>query len=449
MFPKYDSCKQLLGEEIMIRLSLGLAVTATLALATPILAHAGTLHGFVNKSEINGVVRSYYFSKLYGADNKLNQDAYSLGGILNVRTAPFLGGFGVGVSFFTANALGTHGDTPNDVDTTLMGIAPSINALGQAYIQYALSQRLMLRVGNQIINTPWMGPRDSRMLPQTFQGIYAALTPITGLRLEGMRVFRWKSRTSSDYSKDNLYYPTGYNGDPMYGVKAVLPKTAAQFQGTLAFGANYKAMDINLSAWYYNFYGFANMFYTAAAYTLKTPGGFSPFIAAQYMREWENDSFFQKYHANLFGQTGSVNATLWGTKLGMKFPGGQIFAAYNALSPHAGAFGGGAIVSPYGNYTAMYASFMTDNLLAFGPGHVWRLGAAYTVWHKQIRFISGYSHFDTYYSGKTNGVYFDLTYAPEALKGLSIRDRVAINNGLASYYGHSYIYNRLMLQYAF
>ena len=149
--------------------------------------------------------------------------------------------------------LGTHGDTTNGVDTTLMGIAPSINALGQAYIQYALSHRLMLRIGNQIINTPWMGPRDSRMLPQTFQGIYAALTLIPGLSLEGMRVFRWKSRTSIDYSKDNLYYPTGYNDDPMYGVKAVLPNTAAQFQGTLAFGANYKAMDINLAAWFITF----------------------------------------------------------------------------------------------------------------------------------------------------------------------------------------------------
>ena len=61
----------------MIRLFLRLAVTAGLALATPILAHAETLQGFVNRSEINGVVRSYYFSKLYGADAKLNQDAYS------------------------------------------------------------------------------------------------------------------------------------------------------------------------------------------------------------------------------------------------------------------------------------------------------------------------------------------------------------------------------------
>ncbi|OCX74577.1 hypothetical protein [Acidithiobacillus thiooxidans] len=187
----------------------------------------------------------------------------------------------------------------------------------------------------------------------------------------------------------------------------------------------------------------------SAQYTLKTGTAFSPFIAAQFMREWQNNSIFQKYDAKLFGQSGSVNATLWGGKLGVNIPGGNVFVAYNALTPHADSFGGGAIVSPYGNYTAMYASFMTNNLLSFGPGHAWRLGATYWAWQKQIRFIAGYSRFDTNYDGKTNGVYLDLTYFPKMLKGLSIRDRVAIDNGLKAYDGSSFIYNRLMLQYAF
>lgn len=421
---------------------------AVLLALTSIAAQAETLSQFFAASTINGVVRSYYFSKLYGATSKEDLDAYSLGGILNARSGS-IDGFSVGVSFFTANALGTHGDTPKQVDTTLMGIAPSINALGQAFIQYQMPRLLLLRVGNQIINTPWIGARDSRMLPQTFQGVFVQLEPTKGVKLEGMRIFRWKSRTSDDYFKDNLYYPTDYHDDSMYGVKAVLPKNAEQFQGTLAFGASYKGAGANVQAWYYNFYQFAKMFYGSAEYTIKTDSRFSPFIAAQYMREWQSDSIFQKYNAKLFGQSGSVNATLWGGKLGVNIPDGNIFVAYNNLTPHAGAFGGGVIVSPYGNYTAMYASFMTDNLLAFGPGHAWRVGATYWTWQKQIRFMAGYSRFDTNYDGKTNGVYLDLTYFPRLLKGLSIRDRVAIDNGLKAYAGHSFIYNRLMLQYAF
>ncbi len=138
----------------------------------PLYGHADTLAQIIRNGSVSGDIRSYYFSKLYGAPKKENEDAYSLGGILNARTGS-LDGFSAGVSFFTANSLGTHGSDSKNVDTTLMGIAPSINALGQAYLQYEMPKRLLIRVGNQVINTPWMGPRDSRMLPQTFQGAYS------------------------------------------------------------------------------------------------------------------------------------------------------------------------------------------------------------------------------------------------------------------------------------
>ncbi len=328
------------------------------------------------------------------------------------------------MSFFTANSLGTHGGDSSGVDTTLMGIAPSINALGQAYLQYELPKRVLIRAGNQIINTPWMGPRDSRMLPQTFQGIFAQVEPMAGLKIEGMRIFRWKSRTSDNYSRDNLYYPTEYDADPMYGVTKVgLTDKTPDSNGTLAFGVNYQNKGAKLTAWYYNFYQFANMFYGSAQYGLRI-GAFTPYLAGQFMREWENNGILQNYHASLFGQKGNVNSTLWGVKAGIKIPHANLFVAYNALTPHADSFGGGAIVSPYGNYTAMYASFMTDNLLAFGPGHVWRLGASYRTWQKQIRFLAGYARFDTNYEGRTNGVYLDLAYFPKQVRGLSIRDRV-------------------------
>ncbi|MGC9239834.1 MAG: OprD family outer membrane porin, partial [Acidithiobacillus sp.] len=411
-------------------------------------SQADTLAQIIHDGSVSGDLRSYYFSKLYGTPKKENQDAYSLGGIINARSGS-LDGFSVGLSFFTANSLGTHGANGTGVDTTLMGIAPSINALGQAYLQYQIPRRFLLRIGNQIINTPWMGARDSRMLPQTFQGIFAEAEPITGLTIKGMRIFRWKSRTSSNYYRDNLYYPTNYDEDPLYGVKKVgLKDNTPASNGTLAFGAQYQTEGTKLAAWYYDFYQFSNLFYGSAQYGRKI-AGVTPYLAGQFMREWENDGILQHYQASLFGQKGSVNATLWGIKVGVKVPLANLFFAYNELRPHAHSFGGGAIVSPYGNYTAMYASFMTDNLLAFGPGHAWRLGADLQAWQKQIRFLAGYAHFNTNYEGRTNGVYLDLTYFPRQVRGLSIRDRVAIDNGLAAYAGHSFIYNRLMLQYAF
>ncbi len=88
---------------------LGATVLLTLTL-TSAAAQAETLSQFFAASKIGGQIRAYYFSCLYGASgpNTSNQDAYSLGGMLNIQTAPFLGGFGIGVSFYTTNALGAN-----------------------------------------------------------------------------------------------------------------------------------------------------------------------------------------------------------------------------------------------------------------------------------------------------------------------------------------------------
>ena len=69
-------------------------------------AHADTLTKLFQESRISGQIRSYSYSRLFGAPDVPNASVFSLSGILNVQTAPFLGGFGVGVSFFTANSLG-------------------------------------------------------------------------------------------------------------------------------------------------------------------------------------------------------------------------------------------------------------------------------------------------------------------------------------------------------
>ncbi|MHB1203245.1 MAG: hypothetical protein ACYCZC_08900, partial [Acidithiobacillus sp.] len=82
------------------------AVATTLAFSS--LAQAETLTDFFKQSKIDGNLRSYYFSRLYGAPNVPNQNAFALAGRLNVETAPFLGGFGVGVSFFSAQSFGAN-----------------------------------------------------------------------------------------------------------------------------------------------------------------------------------------------------------------------------------------------------------------------------------------------------------------------------------------------------
>ncbi len=452
------------------------AVAVALTFSTA--AQAETLTDFFKQSKIDGQIRSYYFSRDYGASgpNTFNQDAFALGGMLNIQTAPFLGGFGAGVSFYTANALGANdfsgAPTYPHLDATLMGARQSLNALGQAYLQFAIPKMLLIRAGDQVINTPWLNNSDSRLLPATYQGIYAEYSPISAVKLYGLREFRFKSRTSSDYFKDNNYYPATFSGDTLYGGSPALSASAPQTSGTLAFGASADVFGLKAQAWYYDFYQFANTFYGDANYTVKTGTDFDPFIAAQIMRQWSNSSLLDgtKINNSSIPAT-SVNNTSWGVQVGLNYSAfsnvigkGQLAWSYNEILPHTGAVGGGAIVSPYTVGLAtdpLYTTSMIRGLVELGPGNAWKVKWTQNLLDKSILLMAAFARYHTYFQGASNNTYLDVTYfLPGMFKGFSVRDRVEVSNGLCAYNGclgngagfnksHSFIYNRVMLTYTF
>ena len=403
--------------------------------------------------KINGQVRSYYFSRLNNAPGVPDANAFSAGGILNIETKPFLGGFGAGISFFTANSLGLNNDKPGHTDVTLMGNGSSLNALGQAFLQYKNSN-FLIRAGDQVINTPWLGSSDSRLLPATYQGVYAEIAPIENLKLYGLRINKWKSRTSNDYYKDNLYYPTTYAGDSLYGSASALGAGAQQSSGVAAFGASYTTPAIMAQAWYYDFYKFAKMAYGDATYTYQTGSGFDPFIGAQLIHEENSDSLLNG--VKLDTQVGSgVKATASGVKVGMNSPYGQFTLAYNKILSHAGAVGGGALVSPYtvGYATdPLYTTSMIRGLVEQGPGNAIKIAYTKSFLDKKLLLAASYAQYRTTYFGNSHDTYLDLTYFPKGkLKGLSVRDRVEVSNGGTGLNpgNKSFVYNRVMLQYSF
>ena len=85
--------------------ALALSAVSVLSLPTPSLAAspASFLH-------VSGFVRLYGFKKNYGAPTKADQRSSALGEGLNITTDPFLGGFGLGLSLYNANAIETFLD---------------------------------------------------------------------------------------------------------------------------------------------------------------------------------------------------------------------------------------------------------------------------------------------------------------------------------------------------
>ena len=400
---------------------------------------------------VDGTLRYYVFHKAYEAPLRPNQYSGAAGGLLRLRTRPVLGGFGLGVGLYGAwSTRAGPADSPT-AEKTLLGPRPVLTSIGEAYVQFA-RDGLLVRGGRQVLQTPWMGARDSRMAPQTYEALWGQYTLLKGLQLLAARVHAFKSRDSHRFSHDNLYYPGTYEGDTLEGTTRVFaPGTRLpEARGTLAAAVRYHAHRVHGSLWYYDFRGFARAEYVQAGYRFgMRTAAWRPYIAAQLMRQ-VGGSTLVRYGARLFGQGGVVDAIAWGVLAGVRFGATHVALSYNNLGHRTGAFGGGAIVSPYGANAALYTSVMTANLLKYGPGSALKLAFAHVFHRPHITLQVAAVMFHTAYNGRSATLYADGVYAfAGRLSGLQVRNRLAWDNGAALNGGHALLYDRLMLQYRF
>jgi len=439
-----------------IRRLTGLAAAATAVLAGAVLpaASADTLADFLTQGNFTGQLRAYYFRRDYAASTVLNANAFAVAGLFNYQTAEFLDGFSVGASFFTANALDTHNGNPARIDTTLTGTANSINSLGQAFLQYS-GHGVLLRLGNQLLTTPWANPSDARVIPATYQAAYGAFTPVAGLTFEALRILRYKGRTADGYFQDNNYYPATWDGDADYGGTANLPAGAHATDGTAALGVDYAAGGLKSAAWYYQFYDFARMLYAQADETLPLASPVKPFAGAQVVREWGSSNVFADTRTHFFGQPGTAvdNLTL-GAVVGLKAYATSLSVSYDHLeSEGPGALGGGVLISPYtASYATdpLYTSSMIRGMVELGPGSAWKVSASEQALHNELTLTASFAEYRTDFSGNDSETYLDVIYLPPGwLKGLSLRNRLEVGNGRVNPGKRHFVYNRLMLAYSF
>ena len=399
-------------------------------------AHAG--QGFFGGMKVNGDIRAYDFTRHYSGP-VAGQQAFSVGGALNVLSGSVYG-FSAGLSFYTAHNLGLNNANPALVDGTLAGY-DGINTLGQAFVQYD-NRRVLVRAGDQSIANPWINASDSRMIPATYQALLAAVRPITGLTISAMRITRFKSRTSDEFSRTDLYNSTG-----TFNIGGTGGLAGRRETGAAAVGADYDARGLKAAVWGYQFYDLAKMAYAQGSYVLPGAAGLKPFVGAQVVRETGSGPQY----------LGAVNATVYGAVVGVKRAGDQITLGYDDLPAHAGAFGNGDVVSPYTTGYAtdpLYTTSMIQGMIdRKTTGHAVKISATAFLLQHKVRLIASFAdYFNTLYSGytsaRTNEADLDLTYfLGGPLKGLSVRDRIGIAHNLPVV--HRFVYNRLMLEYDF
>jgi outer membrane porin, OprD family len=417
-------------------------------------ASADAPPNFLTQGTFSAQLRTYYFRRDYATAAVVDANSFAVGGLFNYQTREFLDGFSVGAGFFTANALDTHSSDAARIDTTLVGKANSINCLGQAFLQYS-AHRLLVRIGNQILTTPWANPSDARMIPATYQGAYGAFTPLAGLTFEALRIVRYKGRTADDYFKDNNYYPPTWQGDASYGGTSDLPAAAPPANGAAALGIDYLAGGLKSTLWYYDFYEFGHMLYGQADATLPLGSRVRPFAGAQLVREWGASNIFAATGTHFYGQPGtSIDNLTLGALAGLKAGGASLWVSYDRLqSEGAGALGGGVLISPYtASYATdpLYTSSMIRGMVELGPGSAWKLAASEQAFGKQLTLTASFAEYHTDFNGNDSEAYFDVIYLPPGrFAGLSLRNRLEVGNGPVNPGKRHFLYNRLMVAYSF
>jgi hypothetical protein len=434
---------------------------ALVAAMMGLLAASGAAHAdgdIFSDGHVDGDLRLYNFNRLYASKTTPNASAFSVAALINAQTGTFLTGFSIGGSFATANSLGTHSNELAKIDTTLAGPNNSIGTFSQAYLQYQHGMFLFRGGYQYLTDDPWMGNNDSRIIPSSYNALKVQVTPLTGWSLFAIREYSWKSRTSGGMFADNLYYPSKYDGDSMYGNNGSLPLHARSAPGTWEGGTTYVHGGLNAQLRYYDFLKFARTAYAVGSYVFDTGTGFNPVVGAQYMAQNAGaDNRFAETGTKLFGVAGNhVKSRAIGGDLGVVIPNGRFDLYYNKVAREQGAVGGGAVISPYtANYGTdpLFTTSMIRGLVETGPGRAWKGKFTYDLFDKKLELTAAYAKYMTAYRGNSHDLYFDVIYHLDGyLRGLTLRDRWELSNGGIDNLNptnKTFVYNRVMIDYKF
>lgn len=470
-----------------------------------------------NPLSFRGYLRLYDFTRLNAIRgvNAVNQQSIEPGLSLHADYRLGTSPLSVGASYLYATPFNGCADPATHVrppcggfkgptaslnpDDTLPGY--ELNTLYEAYVQYK-DPHLYVKLGDQVINTPWANASDSRLKPVAFQGGDLVVTAPHGLTAEVMDMLRFESRTNSAFDDKTLL--TSVNN---LGSNPGLPsyRYFAGGHGVSNGGFQYGRIGISGSRGLvanlhdYHFDDIANLAWLDAKYTVQGQR-MKPFAAFQAGRETNTgSSLLGKIDAAVFGAqvgasvTKSITIALGydfipqrsetvptplgatcsashvaGARAGFSLP---YFIGSNAPSCITNANGTttylfGGLASPYTDSYATDPLFTTSISQGMAdrraPGTGVKLSAGYTSPDKRWVFVASRAYYDYGYAlvGQQQTAEFDADlqyYANKPrpsgpYKGLLLRYRYADRemSNTAQFGGAPYFkYNRAQLEYDF
>jgi imipenem/basic amino acid-specific outer membrane pore len=274
---------------------------------------------------VSGQIRAAYVNQ----DNAVNTDTYgtSLGGILKYETADWNGlklGVGAYISQKLHFATGSFDEGKANPDLFAED-TQSYAYVGEAYVGYTLGD-LNLKVGRQLIDTPFADTDDIRMHPNTFEAAIATYSGIEGTTLLGGYVTRWAGYDSGD----DISKFKKLGGDESNGVAVVA-------------AINESIENLALQAWYYNIDEISDAIYGDATYAIPFNETMGLELSAQYAH------FSEEKGSGMDGNVYGIGAAFNVGPL-------SVGAAYNKASNDNGksvsnGFGGGPYMTSMEEWT--------------------------------------------------------------------------------------------------
>ncbi|MBK5000210.1 OprD family porin [Pseudomonas sp. S31] len=166
--------------------------------------------GFAEGSSLVVKARNVYFNRdqrARGAEQSYGEEWAQ--GFIGTFQSGFTTGT-VGVGFDALGLVGLRLDTGDGrtgggtrlLEQDSSGAKPSYGSLGGA-VKLRVSSTT-LKYGTQIVNTPVLGMSDSRLLPETVQGLLVTSNELPGLKLQAGHFTALKLRNDSAHDSGNL-----------------------------------------------------------------------------------------------------------------------------------------------------------------------------------------------------------------------------------------------------
>jgi len=293
--------------------------------------------------KVNGHFR-YYYSSTDNRDELTDYFAHAVGGGLRYETAPFFGLqmavsgyyiFDIASSDFTVKDKATGQLNRYEIglyDINNPGKKNEISRLEELYIKYQYKNSF-IRIGKQLVNTPFINLQDGRMRPTQVQGFWIDAKPNQNLQLKGGWLNKISPRSTSDWysvASSVGIYPSGRNPD---GTKSNYFNNISS-KGLALFGVEYSwQKNMNLRFWNLYTENISNSLLLQTDGILPIRNNLKLIFGAQFIHQTKiNDGGNPDPNQSYFNN--EKNTLTYGARVGITFKTIESTLNYNRITAH-------------------------------------------------------------------------------------------------------------------